>query len=161
MKDHDVALSTKIRIVKAIVFPVAMYGCEGWTLTKADWKRVDAFELWCWRRLLRVPWTAKRTNKWVLDIIKPECSLGGLILRLKLKYFGHVMRAENSLERMVLLGKVEGRRGPGRPKTRWFDGIKLSTGMTLSQLRVEVGNRSSWRRLVHEITQARKRVDEN
>ena len=123
LKSRDIALSTKVRLVKAMVFPVVMYGCESWTVKKAEGRRVDAFELWCWRRLLRVPWTAKRFNQSILKDISPGCSLEGLMLKLKLQYFGHLMQIVDLLEKTPMLGRIRGRRRRGRPRMRWLDGI--------------------------------------
>ena len=123
LKSRDITLSTKVGLVKAMVFPVVMYGCESWTIKKAERRRTDAFELWCWRRLLRVPWAAKRSNQSILKEISPGCSLEGLMLKLKLQYFGHLMRRTDSLEKTLMLGKIEGRRRRGRQMMRWLDGI--------------------------------------
>ena len=134
LKSRDITLSTKIRLVKAMVFPVAMYGYESWTIKKAEHRRIDAFELWCWRRLLRVPWTARRSNQCILKEISPECSLEELMLKLKLQYFGHVMRRSDSFEKTLKLGKIEGRRRRGRQRMRWLGGITDSMDMSLSKL---------------------------
>ena len=123
LKSRDITLSTKVCLVKAIVFPVVMWGCESWTIKKAEHRRIDAFELWCWRRLLRVPWTARRSNKPILKEISPGCSLVGLMLKLKLQYFGHLMRGADSFKKTLMLGKIEGRRRRGRQRMRWLDGI--------------------------------------
>ena len=159
MKDRDITRRTKIRIIKAMVFPVATYGCESWTLRKKERKKIDAFELWTWRRLLKVPWTAKRTNQSILDEVRPECSLEALMLKQKLSYFGHVMRAERSLEKTIMLGKVGGSRRRGRQRTRWMDGIREGTGMSLQQLRDIAKDRSTWRELIHGVTRSRRRFD--
>ena len=135
LKCRDITLPTKVYLVKALVFPVAMYGCESWTIKKAERQRIDAVELRCWRRLLRVPWTARRSNQSILKEIGPEYSLEGLILKLKLQYFGHLMRRTDSLEKTLMLGKIEGRRKRGRQRMRWLDGITDSVDMTLSKLR--------------------------
>ena len=132
LESRDITLPTKVRLAKAMVFPVVMYGCDCWTIKKAECQRIDPFELWCWRRLLRVPWTARRSNQSILKEISPGCSLEGLMLKLKLQYFGHLMRRTDSLERTVMLGKVEGRRIRGRQRMRWLDGITDSMNMTLS-----------------------------
>ena len=123
LKSRDITLSTKVRLVKAVVFPVVMYGCESWTIKKAECQQIDAFELWCWRRLLRVPWTARRSNQSILKEISPGCSLEGLMLKRKLQYFGHLMRRVDSLEKTLMLGGIEGRRRRGRLRMRWLDGI--------------------------------------
>ena len=135
LKSRDITFPAKIHLVKAIVFPVVMYGCENWTVKKAESTRIDAFELWCWRRLLRVPWTTRRSNQSILKAIIPGCSLEGLMLKLKLQYFGHLMGRIDSLEKTVMLGKVEGRRRRGRQKMRWLDGITDSMDMGLGELR--------------------------
>ena len=122
LKSRDITLPTKVHLVKAMVFPVVMYGCESWTIKKAECRRIDAFELWCWRRLLRVPWTARRSNQSILKEISPGCSLEGLMLKLKLQYFGHLMRQADSFEKILMLGKIEGRRRKGQQRMRWLDG---------------------------------------
>ena len=134
LKSRDIILSTKVRLVKAMVFPMIMYGCESWIIKRAEHRRIDAFELWCWRRLLRVPWTARRSNQSILREIGPECSLEGLMLKLKLQYFGHLMRRADSLEKTLMLGKTEGRRRRGQQKMRWWDGITDSMDMGLGGL---------------------------
>ena len=135
LKSRDITLPTKVRLVKAMVFPVGMYGCESWTVKKAECRKIDAFELWCWRRLLRVPWTAGRSNQSILKEISAGCSLEGLMLKLKLQYFGHLMRRVDSLEKTLLLGGIGGRRRRGRQRMRWLDGITNSMGMSLSTFR--------------------------
>ena len=135
LKSRDITLPTKVHLVKAMVFPVVMYGCESWTMKKAKHQRMDAFELWCWKRLLRVPWTARRSNQSILKEISPEYSLEGLMLKLKLQYFGHLMWRTDSLEKMLILGKIEGRRRRGWQRIRWLDGITHSMDMSLSKLR--------------------------
>ena len=135
LKSRDITLSTNVRLVKAMVFPVVMYGCESWTIKKAEHRRIDAFELWCWRRFLRVPWTAKRSNQPVLKEFSPGCSLEGLMLKLKLQYFGHLMRRADSLEKTLMLRKIEGRRRKGRQRMRWLDGITDTLDMGLGGLR--------------------------
>ena len=134
LKSRDITLSTKVRLVKAMVFPVVVYGCESWTVKKAERQKMDAFELWCWRRLLRVPWTARRSNPSTLKEISPEYSLEGLMLKLKLQYFGYLMRGAESFEKTLMLGKMEGRRRRGRQRMRWLDGITDLMGMSLSKL---------------------------
>ena len=133
LKSRDITLSTKVRLFKAMVFPVVMYGCESWTIKKAEPRRIDAFELWCWRRLLRVPWTSRRSNQSILKEIGPGCSLEGLMLKLKLQYFGHLIQKADSLEKTLMLGKIEGRRRRGRQKMRWLDGITDSMDMGLGE----------------------------
>ena len=157
-KCKDVAITTKCRLVTAIVFPIATYGCETWTLTKADRRKVDAFELWCWRRLLRIPWTARVTNRAVLERISPEMSLEGKITRQKLTYFGHVMRA-NSLEKAMLMGMVSGKRKQGRPKTRWLDTVKADTDMNIKELKEAVMDRVAWRNLAYRVSKGRTRLN--
>ena len=134
LKSRDITLPTKVRLVKAMVFPVVMFGCESWTVKKAEHRRTDAFELWCWRRLLRVPWTARKSNQSILKDISPGCSLEGLILKLKLQYFGYLMQRADSLEKTLMLGKIEGRRKKGGQKMRWLDGITDSMDMGLGKL---------------------------
>jgi hypothetical protein len=159
MKDPDVKKATKIKIAETIIFPKVTYGSESWTVRKKERKKIDAFELWTWRRILRVPWTDRRTNFSILEEVKPKRSLKATILRLKLRYFGHVMRAKGSLERDIMLGQVAGYRREGKPRTRWLDSIKEATGLRLVVLKETVQDRKKWRMLVEEKTRNRKRTN--
>ena len=158
LKSRDIALQTKVPLVKAMVFPVVMYRCESWAIKKAEWQRIDAFELWCWRRLLRVPWTARSSNQSILKEISPGCSLEGLMLKLKLQYFGHLMLRADSLNKTLMLGKTEGRRCRELRRVRWLDGIPSSTDMNLSRVGKIVEDRGAWRTAVREVTASRTRL---
>ena len=153
-KSRDITLSTKVHLVKAMVFPMVRYGCESWTIKKAEHQRIDAFELWCWRRLLRVSWTARRFTQSILKEVNAGISLEGMMLMLKLQYFGHLMRRVDSLEKTLMLREIGGRRRRGQPRKRWLDGITDSMDVSLSELREMVMNREAWRAVIHGVTKS-------